>query len=158
MTINNNAIAAQADSSYESFEQWWARRQLERGLELASRFSSVKEAFEGYKSKEDVQLLARILHPEQKVIVFDKTGSCQVEDTDGLPKSANRESYGTVRYGTVYYFHASTLKEGATVEWGGKIWRVLMNYLQRGSGGSLAYQCLYLLEVASVLTQPQQAQ
>ena len=152
MTINNNNAIEAAAATY-SFEQYWARQKAIKATELAQRFSSIKEAFDGLQSKESIQLLATVLFPEQKVLCWEKTGSSQVKDTDGLPTSAEREPYGTVRHGTVYYFHASTLKVGATVEYDGKLWQVLMNYLVRGSANSLAYQCLYLLEIASLRQQ-----
>jgi hypothetical protein len=146
MTINNSTEAA---ASY-SFEEYWARSQAKKAAELAEKFSSIKAAFDGLKSKEEIQLLCKVIHPDQQVIVFEKTGSSQVSDTDGLPCYADREPYSTVRRGLVYYFHASTLKEGATVEYNNKLWRVMMNYLARGSASSLAYQCIYLLEIADV--------
>ena len=146
MTINNSTEAA---ASY-SFEEYWARSQAKKAAELAEKFSSIKAAFDGLKSKEEIQLLCKVIHPDQQVICFEKTGSSQVSDTDGLPKWADREPYNTVRVKTVYYFHASRLREGDTVEWDNKVWRVMMNYLHRGTPESLAYQCIYLLEIADV--------
>ena len=147
MTIINNNPATTA--AYTSFEEYWASYERQKAAELAQKYGSVKAAFDALQSKEAIELLAKVLHPNQQVIRWEKSGSAQVTSTDGLPKwSDDRESYETVRCGTVYYFHPSTLKEGATVEYDGRIWRVLMNYLARGSAGSLAYQCLYLLEVA----------
>jgi hypothetical protein len=137
-------------TTYPSFEKYWAKHQYERGVKLSEKFASIKEAFNGFQNKEDIQLLAKIIHPEQTVVCFEKSGSAQVADTDGLPKWAEREPYGTVRNGTVYYFHPSTLKEGDSVEWDNKIWKVLFNYFVRGTAESLAYQCIYLLEIANV--------
>jgi hypothetical protein len=131
-----------------SFEEWLAENERQEAAKLATRFKSLKEAFYAWQGAREIKLLARVLHPEQQVLFIEKTGSAQVPSTDGLPYYADREGYDTVRYGTVYYFHHSTLKEGDTVERDGKRWEVMMNHFSRGSAGSLAYQCIYLLEVA----------
>jgi hypothetical protein len=140
-------------TAYSSFEEYYAAQQGQKAAELADKYASVKEAFNGLKGKEDIQLLATVIHPNQQVICFEKTGSSQVSDTDGLPCYADREPYSTVRRGLVYYFHASSLREGATVKYDGRIWEVLLNYLTRGTPESLAYQCLWLLEIAEVWPQ-----
>lgn len=133
--------------SYANFEIVWKSMQASKAAELAAKYSSVSEAFKAFESPESIRLLASVLYPEQRVLRFEKTGSAQVKETAGLPCSAEREGYSTVGHGYVYYFHPSTLKEGDTVEWDGCKWQVLMNHFSRGSAGSLAYQCLYLLEV-----------
>jgi hypothetical protein len=131
-----------------SFEQWWASREQQKALELAEKFGSIKQAFEAWQGAEEIKLLARVLHPEQLVRQIEMRGSSRVSETDGLPYySTDRESYSTVRYGEVWYFHASTLKEGDTVKYDGRLWEVLMNYHSRGSAGTLAYQCIWLLEI-----------
>jgi hypothetical protein len=135
--------------TYTPFEAIWREMQAEKALKLAGRYASVKEAFNAFLNPADITLLASVLHPDQRVVRVEKSGSAQMPSVDSLPYYSDREGYSTVRYGTVYYFHPSTLKEGDVVEWDGGRWVVLMNYLKRGSAGSLAYQCLYLLEVQS---------
>lgn len=133
--------------TYPTFEEVWSQMQAKKAMEMAAKYASVNEAFKAFENPDAIQLLASVLHPGQKVLRWEKTGSSQVEDTPGLPYYAERPEYSTVRYGTVYYFHASTLKEGDVVEYDNRQWKVLMNHLKRGSAGSLAYQCIYLLEV-----------
>lgn len=133
--------------TYPNFETIWQNLQAEKATKLAAKYSSVSEAFKAFESPESIRLLASIIHPGQRLLRWEKTGSSQVADTAGLPYYSDRKEYTTVRYGTVYYFHASTLKEGDTVEWDNCKWQVLMNHFSRGSAGTLAYQCIYLLEV-----------
>lgn len=134
--------------SYPSFEIVWQQMQEEKATKLATKYASVNEAFNAYETPDNIQLLAGVIHPGQKVLRWEKTGSSQAESTSGLPHYVeDREGYDTVGHGVVYYFHPSTLKEGDIVEYDGRQWQVLMNHLTRGSAGSLAYQCLYLLEV-----------
>ena len=132
----------------------WAQEDARRGQELCEKYASIEEAYftsEEFVSRKDLRLLCGAMYPEQKVMVCEKTGSAQVSETAGLPRSSDREPYSTLRDGTVYYFHASTLKKGKQVEWDGRIWEVLFNYLNRDKPESLAYQCIYLLEVAQLL-------
>lgn len=133
--------------TYPNFETVWQNLQAEKAAELAAKYPTVKAAFEAFESAESIRLLAGVIHPGQRVIRWEKSGSSQVKETAGLPYSAEREGYSTVRHGYLYYFHPSTLKEGDTVEWDNCTWQVLMNHLSRGSSYSPSYQCLYLLEV-----------
>lgn len=133
--------------TYPTFQEIWSVMEAKKAAELAAKYATIKEAFKAFQSPEAIKLLAEVIHPGQRVLRWEKSGSSQVEDTDGLPYYSNREGYDTVAYGTVFYFHASTLKEGDVVEYDNRQWKVLMNHLKRGSAGSLAYQCIYLLEV-----------
>jgi len=135
----------------EEMKVWFAAQDAAKGEQMAEKYASIEEAFHALNPSHEIQCMASKIYPHQKVVAYEKSGSCQVADTEGLPRPSDREPYSTVRYGTVFYFHASTLKKGACVEWNGRIWEVLFNYLTRDSAGSLAYQCIYLLEVAQLL-------
>lgn len=147
MTINRTA--------YSSFEEYWEKQQAQRAAELANKYGSIKQAFDALQGREAIQLLAKVLYPHQQVVCFEKSGSAQVAETDGLPKPSDREPYNTVRRGLVYYFHPSTLREGATVQYDGRIWEVLLNYFVRGTPESLAYQCIWLVEAAQLVEWPE---
>lgn len=133
--------------TYPTFEEVWSQMQAKKAMEMAAKYASVNEAFKAFETPDNIQLLAGVIHPGQRVLRWEKSGSPTWKDTDGLPYSAEAEGYSTVAHGYLYYFHVSTLKEGDTVEWDNSKWQVLMNHFSLGSAYSPSYQCLYLLEV-----------
>lgn len=145
------AKAAAKAASDAAFEESWQQRKAEKAATLAEKYSSVQEAFDGFCLSSDVALLAGVLYPHQQVVRIEKSGSDKADPTTGLPMWADLPEYSTVRHGTVYHFHPSTLKVGEVVEYEGSLWEVLVNHYSRGSGASLAYQCLWLVEVAQKL-------